>query len=54
MLVLYACIKQTAMVQQSIDSLKTDTFEYHKPIIRHVGPMLVQISNINEKSAFFL
>ena len=30
MLVLYACIKQTDMVQQSIYSLKTDTFEYHK------------------------
>ena len=31
MLVLFECIKQNVMVQQSIYSLKTDTFEYHNP-----------------------
>lgn len=52
MLVLFECIKQTAMVQESYIHWNRH-FWIPLPIIRHKVPTLEQVSNINGKSPFF-
>ena len=49
---LYACIQETVMVQQSLYSLKTDTFENHKSYIlsniKKLGKVFVNKYNIEK------